>query len=109
MITEKIVKEVKKLPGVSYVLTAMTYLGARATGVEDLAGAPLAAACGICALGYWVGSKLDEPIYDKLYGPDSRFRWLPKHVLLRQARDELAKVVFKPRSVLSYEDARRLK
>ena len=105
MITEKLVDAVKKLPGVSYVLTALTYLGARATGVEELAGVPLVVVCGACALGYWIGSGLDRPIYDSLYGPKSRLDWLPKHAELRDARDELAKAVFQPRGASNYKDA----
>jgi len=105
MLSDKLADIVKKLPGVSYVLAATTYLGARATGVEELAGAPLVVACGTCALGYWIGSRLDRPIYDKLYGPKSRLNWLPKHPELREARDELAKALFGQRGALNYEDA----
>lgn len=105
MITEKIKDALKKLPGVSIVLAAMTYLGARFMGVEELEGVPLVVAYGICAVGYWIGSKLDKPIYDRLYGPKSQLQWLPVHSALQSARKSAFDTLFKPRGVQSYVEA----
>jgi len=108
---EQIKEALKKLPGVSIVLVVMTFLGARFMGVEELQGIPLVLVYGGCAVGYWMGKKLDEPIYDWIYKSDwangtrSWRRWLPRHKKLDKARKSAFDPLFKPRGVETYAEA----
>jgi len=107
---ELIVDKIKELPGVGYVFFLVTWAGAKVAGVDDLAGFPLAAAAAACALAYYLGSKLDEPVYDTLYGPNTKWDWLPGHRRLSKSRDEAAASLFAAEGfgVKSFEDAVRL-
>lgn len=91
---ELLVEKVKELPGVTYVLVGVTWIGAKMTAVDELAGIPLICAAVACALAYLLGSRLDKPLYDRLYGPQSSLSWLPKHASLSQARNAAAKALF---------------
>jgi len=109
-IWELVVDKVKELPGVGYVLFCVTWIGAKLMGVDELAGIPLIAAGAVCAGAYFLGSKLDTPLYDSLYGPNAKLSWLPKHRALTMARDAAAKSLYggQRSEVEVYADATRL-
>lgn len=105
MLAEWVVDKIKNLPGVSYVLTATTYLGALALSDKELSGLPLLFACAACAAAYKIGSALDGQLYDRLYAPRKNYPLLPQHKRLKDARNALARHVFQGRGVRDYLDA----